>query len=446
VVGDKKDFKLQKVDPFFTDSTGEYYKEFEKRLEKLNAGNSETPQFCIEDYLVKSEKKWFDRFRDARLGRNQSPAPSIFRGRRAASPAGSIFNEEIDSGSPSDGSKEGDEFLLGKDYVPPTGLKKWMQLRIGDWPIYSFFLGFGQIIAANSYQITLLTGEIGEAAEKLYAIAATYLVTSIVWWFAFRQFKSVISLSVPFFFYGLAFVFIGVAHFAPTESGRGWVQNVGTGLYATASSSGSIFFALNFGDESGAPVKDWVFRACVIQGTQQIYVVALWFWGSYLTKRVNAGIVDHEPIANTWKITYVDSFPKRTRDIADVIRAITFPVALLLWGIGLIVYFGLPNYYRQAPGKVPSFYKSLFRRKIVVWFFVAVIIQNFFLSAPYGRNWSCKSIQLAQFLEDLVLTIFFTTVLWSSNHATAWQIMLLVILFFVIIWGGLLGKNTLCGH
>jgi alpha-1,3-glucan synthase len=26
VVGDKKDFKLQKVDPFFTDSTGEYYK------------------------------------------------------------------------------------------------------------------------------------------------------------------------------------------------------------------------------------------------------------------------------------------------------------------------------------------------------------------------------------------------------------------------------------
>lgn len=64
---------------------------------------------------------------------------------------------------------------------------------------------------------------------------------------------------------------------------------------------------------------------------------------------------------------------------------------MLLWAIGLLLIFGLPNYYRQSPGKVPSFYKSLFRRKIVLWNFVAVILQNFFLSAPYGRNWSCMS-------------------------------------------------------
>jgi len=60
--------------------------------------------------------------------------------------------------------------------------------------------------------------------------------------------------------------------------------------------------------------------------------------------------------------------------------------------MGLLLLFGLPTYYRQKPGKVPSFYKSLFRRKIVLWNFVAVILQNFFLSAPYGRNWSCKSL------------------------------------------------------
>jgi alpha-1,3-glucan synthase len=42
-----------------------------------------------------------------------------------------------------------------------------MQMRIGDWPLYSFFLAFGQIIAANSYQITLLSGEVGQTAEAL---------------------------------------------------------------------------------------------------------------------------------------------------------------------------------------------------------------------------------------------------------------------------------------
>lgn len=73
-------------------------------------------------------------------------------------------------------------------------------------------------------------------------------------------------------------------------------------------------------------------------------------------------------------------------------RAICTPITLFLWAIGLIVYFGLPNYYRQTPGKMPSFYKSVFRRKIVLWNWVVVILQNFFLSAPYGRNWNCESL------------------------------------------------------
>lgn len=298
VVGDKKDYNLQKVDPFFTDSAGEFGREFERRLEGLTAANSEK-ELCIEEYLVKSQKKWYGRFRDARLGRSHSPASSIFHGKGGNSPAPSIYND-VESQSDKEG---GDEFLLGKDYVPPTGLKKWMLLRIGDWPIYSFFLGFGQIIAANSYQITLLTGEVGQTAEKLYAIATTYLITSCLWWLAFRSFKSVISLSLPFVFYGLGFLFIGLAHFASSETATGWIQNVGTGFYAAASSSGSIFFSLNFGDESGAPVKDWVFRACMIQGTQQIYVVALWYWGSTLTKAQAIDVPQDDPISGSWKMT-----------------------------------------------------------------------------------------------------------------------------------------------
>ncbi len=45
--------------------------------------------------------------------------------------------------------------------------------------------------------------------------------------------------------------------------------------------------------------------------------------------------------------------------------AITMPIAVMMWAIFLILFVGLPDYYRQAPGKVPSFYKSLFRRKII---------------------------------------------------------------------------------
>ena len=84
-----------------------------------------------------------------------------------------------------------------------------------------------------------------------------------------------------------------------------------------------------------------------------------------------------------------------------------------MWAIGIILWIGLPKFYRQVPGKVPSFYKSIYRRKIILWFFIAVVLQNYWLSAPYGRNWRY---------------------LWTTNHAPAWAIALLVIVFFLIIW------------
>ncbi|KAL2808092.1 hypothetical protein BJX63DRAFT_439724 [Aspergillus granulosus] len=400
VVSGKTDFKLQKVDPFFTDSNGEYYKNFEQRLEKLNGSNSES-QLCIEEFLIKSEQQWFDKFRDARLGRGK-PTPSIFRDKQRGTSDDSLSfddgglqngREHVDDSFDSDD----DEFLLGKDYVPPTGLKKWMQIKIGDWPVYTLFLALGQIIAANSYQITLLTGEVGQTAEKLYGIATTYAITSALWWLVFRYFKSVVCLSVPWFLYGIAFLLIGSAHWESSSFTRGWIQNVGSGFYAAASSSGSIFFALNFGDEGGAPVKQWIFRACIIQGLQQVYVIALWYWGSTMAHVQSQGLLTADnQISNTWKMT-----------------AICYPIAIFLWGIGLLLIFGLPNYYRQTPGKVPSFYRSVFRRKIVLWNFVAVILQNFFMSAPYGRNWSF---------------------LWTTAHATKWQIVILCIAFFGVLW------------
>ena len=368
---------------------------------------------CIEEYLVKVEKLWFRKFKDAKLG-IKTPTPSrpgthygssMFRS-RAPSPVNDMMVTVTAEGSQEDVDEkkgyEQEQFNFGDDYKPPTGLKKFMLRRIGDWPIYAFFLAFGQIIAANSYQITLLTGTVGQSAERLYVIATVYLVTSAIWWGLFRWIKCVYVLSIPFIFYGLAFLFIGLAHFLPTISSRGTMQTLGTVWYATASSSGSIFFATNFADEGGAPITAWLYRACVIQGTQSAYVIALWYWGAELTKETAAGLASqNNPYALS---TVADSW---------VLSAITIPIAFGMWVVGFLLLKGLPAYYRQAPGAVPSFYSSVFRRRIILWFFVAVALQNYWLSAPYGRNWAF---------------------LWSSRQAPAWAIGLLIILFFGVVW------------
>jgi alpha-1,3-glucan synthase len=100
-----------------------------------------------------------------------------------------------------------------------------------------------------------------------------------------------------------------------------------------------------------------------------------------------------------------------------IMAAITLPIAALLWSLGIILFTSLPPYYRQTPGKIPDFYQTLFRRKIIGWFFVMVILQNYFLSAPYGRNWEY---------------------LWSSDIAPHWAIGLLVLTFFIGVWAGFL--------
>lgn len=145
VVGDKKDFKLQKVDPFFTDSSGEYSRAFKKKLENLDGKTSED-QLCIEEQLVKNEKKWFSRFHDVKMGKSQpaSPAPSIYR-RPASGSASSAAEDMDDYGEVLREGSAIDEFLLGEDYVAPSGLKKLLQLRILDWPIYSFLIAFVSI-------------------------------------------------------------------------------------------------------------------------------------------------------------------------------------------------------------------------------------------------------------------------------------------------------------
>ncbi|KAK4652703.1 Cell wall alpha-1,3-glucan synthase ags1 [Podospora pseudocomata] len=413
----RKDFALQKVDPFFTDTDGEYTVEFQKMLANLDAKSSET-DLCIEQYLVRSEKQWFQDYKSIKFGlsssRNTSkvtlvepPSPGRVHPRfldvpsRPASPytpsiASSVYSAE-----------DGDELhathgqyvsTFETEDVPPvahaTAMQKFMLRKVFDWPIYTLILALGQILAANSYQISLLNGEQGQTAGTLYTIASIYAATSICWWVGSRNLKSVWVLSTPFAIYGLAFLFAGCAPFAQSFYARGWVQNTASGLYAAASSSGSMFFALNFGDEGGAPVRTWVIRACAVQGVQQIYISGLWYWGSLLSSYDSNGI----PMA---------------RASNTIVSAVCLPVAVLMMALAVVTHLGLPDYYRQTPGSIPSFFKSVFRRKLIICFLVSVIIQNYWLSSNYGRSWRF---------------------LWTTAHAQPWQILLLIILFFGLIW------------
>ncbi|QDS68915.1 hypothetical protein FKW77_008195 [Venturia effusa] len=405
----RTDFKLQNVDATFNDTTGEYFKAFEAKLSSLDGKTSEK-DLCIEEYLIASEKAWFARYRAAKLGRNRdpsplparraSPRPSGERSRPVSS--GSLYahglapSSDGDADSIGEASSLADEFLLGADYSRPSILKRWLQTRIGDWPVYSLLLALGQIMAANSYQITLLSGDQGQTPEKLYIVGAIFMVTSCLWWIMFRVLKSMYVLSLPFAFYGSAFVFLGLAPFVSVGSGRDWMRNIATGLYTTASSSGSLFFAMNFGDEGGSPIKSWVLRACIIQGTQQIYITALFYWGNSMTVATTTGQMQKNLITESQKMA-----------------AVTLPIAAFLFAIGAILFTSLPPYYRQTPGKIPNFYRTLIHRKLIPWFFVTVILQNYFLSSPYGRNWAY---------------------LWSSKHAPVYAVTLLVLFFFIGIW------------
>lgn len=381
VMDEKKD-QPQDLMPFFTDPTGLYYKTFDRKLDDLNGKNSESA-LCIEEYLEKSEKAWFARLHNAKMSKTNTPSAS-----KAATPAGSIY-EGIDT------DESMAQFLLPANYQPPTGIRRVMMHKIGDWPVYSLLLALGQILAANSYQITLISGQVGQTATQLYVIACIYLATTLIWWFLFRRLAAVWCLSLPWIFYGLAFFLLAFAPYGSSDA-RGWVQNVATAMYAVASSSGSLFFAQNFGSLGSAPVKDWAFRACSIQGTQQLYVVGMWAWGNKLTNQNANGT---------------------STSLGSTMTAIGLPISIFLWAVGIILFLGLPDFYRQKPGAVPDFYSSIFRRKIIVWFLVAVFIQNIFLSAPYGRNWSY---------------------LWSSKHAPGWAIFLMILLFFVAVWAALL--------
>lgn len=140
----KKDYQLQKVEPNFTDPTGQYFDQYERLLDDLDLDEKSEEPPPIEEYLVKSEKEWYQRFYDVKMGKSDGGgkrASSIFQPTPSGTtPAGSMFHEgRHDEHDSDDGMGQ---FLLQENYAPPTGFKKFLLIKFRDWPIYSFLLAF----------------------------------------------------------------------------------------------------------------------------------------------------------------------------------------------------------------------------------------------------------------------------------------------------------------
>jgi hypothetical protein len=153
-----------------------------------------------------------------------------------------------------------------------------------------------------------------------------------------------------------------------------------------------------------APVQSWVYRACVIQGTQQIYVAFLWYWGSKLAADSQAG---------STQVSLADSNPR-------LLIGIGLGIAALLWIIGMAIYLGLPDYYRQAPGKVPLFYKSLSRRKIILVYSIEIIFVSYQAHddiVVFLRGLYSKLLVVCSIRPKLVVSLVQQTCAWVGDHS-----------------------------
>ncbi|KNF03549.1 hypothetical protein PSTG_03077 [Puccinia striiformis f. sp. tritici PST-78] len=383
----------------FTDENGQVTQEFIAKLNDLNSVNSKG-DLCIAEYLVAAEKAYFKHVRDDKLAVAKSQFDgSTLRGsdKRPISRANSEWSVKKHA---MENDEDDEESANGSDepLTTPASLNQW-QIRLQKvyfgWPVYTILLAFGQVLGATSFQLSLLGGSSSQRTFDLYIIGAVNIIGSVTWYILNSVKPATWSLSLPWVCFGMAFLLIGFPSLSPSLKIYGVrhpLSLLASSFYSFASAAGFLFFSTNFGEEAGGGTDTWVYRACVVQGTQQIWIAALWYWGFKLQ---GTNPTDTASVPPAW------------------INAITFTLAITCFGIGYVLFIGLPNYYRNVPGQVPNFVKTLFRRKLVIWYMAAEILRDYWLSGPYGRNWSF---------------------LWTGSGMHVWATVILVFIFFVGVW------------
>lgn len=179
---------LNKAIVDFTDSDGEVAQTFVQKLQILNSDNSKT-DLCIEKFLMKSEKAFFEEVKRGRMSSVasvkssrdsfvQSRAPSMIDGYRpdcefepecrfrfeSSSDASSLLDVNELNSSPYPmgdhesahhdqygNSHDGHADEQQADQKPMTRIQKAMQRSVGSWPLYTILLSLGQLLSAVSY-------------------------------------------------------------------------------------------------------------------------------------------------------------------------------------------------------------------------------------------------------------------------------------------------------
>ncbi|KAJ3818641.1 glycoside hydrolase family 13 and glycosyltransferase family 5 protein [Lentinula raphanica] len=422
LVETKSDSPLNKAIASFTDSSGHITSQFDALLQHLSPVNSEN-QLSIEKYLMKSEKEFFKEVKKERLswageslrsrsrersGEREESRDSKRRSRSSffwasndslSGKSNSLTNTPFEPSATRSGNIAMDDTSVGLqqkadwDGISMNRLQIALSREIKGWPLYTLLIASGQILSATSFQTTLLTGRNYQSNTQLYIITSIFLLTSLFIWYPLSRLRPArYVLAIPWILFATAFFLIGL----PSIGGSAGqlkgdhliLANVATWCYAAASAAGFGFFALNFGEEAGASTQLWILRSSIVQGSQQIWVAALWYWGYTL---------------NNESATYVPPW---------WIVMIVWPAAAGCLGIGGLLFWGLPEYYRQTPPMVSHFLTTLFRRKLVIWFLISEVLRDYWLSGPYGLNW---------------------TYLWNMNVPKL-HIFFLVLGFFVGVW------------
>ena len=166
-----------------------------------------------------------------------------------------------------------------------------------------------QTLSATSYQIVLLSGSNGQTDIELYILGSVFFGFSVIWYLLFRLKPSIWVLSAPWFFFGVAFLLIGLPAISSSLTpAHDIISSVATWSYAAASAAGFAFFGLNFGEEAGAATEVWILRACIVQGSQQIWVAALWYWGDRLNNAKPGETVPKWIVYIVWPLSVLSFF------------------------------------------------------------------------------------------------------------------------------------------
>ena len=143
---------------------------------------------------------------------------------------------------------------------------RFWAMKFHDYPLYTFALMLGQILSMNSLQLGILVGTVSQDEGTLYTVGTIYTVSSVLWWGLHQRLQTVHVICLPFLLFGCSFLLLAAIILCkptlPVSEGRLW-QLVQV-LYVGGSSSGSLYFAMNFLEDESSPIESWIQRAAYI--------------------------------------------------------------------------------------------------------------------------------------------------------------------------------------